>query len=494
MKILVRAWWRLAWLSLLVASGSAFAQTPGVLYTFPGVPASIAAWTLYDTHLLGSPTTWGSATISGAGGDLVVTENGDGTGVGGGGGLVGGPWFLAEPWNYPMESGMYVPSGSPFEKGNLDVTGLQYIELDIKNNLPAGQTVPVDFLAVVTETENVNVLSGPAVPVGNSVTTLRFPVSLLTARQQTNVKSIVPSVEAHAAQGNLTWTISEVRTTGTPLISRNIVTNNAGSPDDGIDGAFPLNPSDMLAIVGNTGSVSQLGFSRNPAGSGSLQWTDKGGTGDAGSESGATIGWGDGSGWRNAQPGSPTSGNSYNERIADFSNYNRMTVTISAQDSLNPTGTVGIQGVFAASNPDGDSAADPIPATVLASQNLPTDGQYHDLVFDLSSVTFLKNVWQWGLDVAAHPNDIVFNIDNIRLWRTDYNQNNQWDAGDYVLWRKNPANYLGNPGGYNAWRAHFGDASPGSGSSLASSNVPEPSALVLLLIAMLGVAVEWRRA
>jgi hypothetical protein len=240
--------------------------------------------------------------------------------------------------------------------------------------------------------------------------------------------------------------------------------------------------------------VSQLGLSRNPAGSGSLQWTDKGGTGDVGSESGASIGWGDGSGWRNAQPGSATSGNSYNERIADFSNYNRMTVRISAQDVANPTGTVGIQGVFAASNPDGDSAADPIPATLLASQNLPTDGQYHDLVFDLSSVQFLKNVWHWGLDVAAHPNNITFNIDNIQLWRTDYNLNSQWDAADYVLWRKTPANYLGDPAGYNTWRGHFGESSPGSGSSLTSGSVPEPSTALLVVTAMIGFSFNFRRS
>ncbi len=278
------------------------------------------------------------------------------------------------------------------------------------------------------------------------------------------------------------------------------MTNNAGSPDDGIDGAFPLNTSDMLAIVGNEEVVSQLGLSRNPAGSGSLQWTDKGGAGVLGSESGATIGWGDGSGWRGTQPGSATSGNSYNERIADFSNYDRMTVRISAADAVNPSGSVGIEGVFAASDPDGDSAAGPIPATILASQNLTTDGQYRELVYDLSSVTFLKNVWHWGLDVAAHPNNIVFNIDNIRLWNSttpvgvpgDYNGNGAVDAADYVLWRnggsrQNEGTTPGSntPDDYTYWRSRFG-ATSGSGAAVATA-VPEPNVSVLLLVSLTGL-------
>lgn len=480
--------------SFLFVSSVAFAQSPGVLYTFPGNPGSITNWTVtnYDIgHLIAPSITWGSATASGLGGNLVITENGDGSGAGSTPGAVGGTWFITDPTNYPMESGFYAP-GSPYEKGNLDVTGLQYIEIDVKNNLPSG-TVNVDFSVSTIETENTVIVNPTSTPVGSTLTTVRFPISLLGPRQQTNVKQIAFEPQTHTAQGNLTWTVTEVRTTGTPLAYRDIVTNNAGSPDDGIDGAFPLNTSDMLAIVGNTGSVSQLGFSRNPSGSGSLQWTDKGGTGDIGSESGASIGWGDGSGWRSAQPGSPSSGNSYNERMSDFSNYDRMTVRISALDALNLAGTVGIEGIFEAGDPNGDSAGGPTPPTVLTSQNLLTNGQYFDLVYDLSSVTFLKNVFHWGIDVAPHANDIVFNIDNIRLWRTDYNQNNQWDTPDYVLWRKTPGSYLGNPGGYNTWRAHFGESSPGSGSSLLSSSVPEPSAALLVITAIIGLLLDLRR-
>jgi hypothetical protein len=68
----------------------------------------------------------------------------------------------------------------------------------------------------------------------------------------------------------------------------------------------------------------------------------------------------------------------------------------------------------------------------------------------------------------------------------DYNGNGVVDAADYVLWRKNPANFGGDPGGYNTWRAHFGSAV----GSLATG-VPEPGLTPLLSIAALGLA-NWR--
>jgi autotransporter-associated beta strand protein len=62
----------------------------------------------------------------------------------------------------------------------------------------------------------------------------------------------------------------------------------------------------------------------------------------------------------------------------------------------------------------------------------------------------------------------------------DYNHNGIVDAGDYVLWRKTPADY-GGPGGYTTWRSNFGNP-PGSGSSMSASAVPEGSTLSLVAI------------
>jgi hypothetical protein len=59
----------------------------------------------------------------------------------------------------------------------------------------------------------------------------------------------------------------------------------------------------------------------------------------------------------------------------------------------------------------------------------------------------------------------------------DYNNDGIIDAADYVLWRKTPANFGGDPGGYNNWKQNFGEPSPGSGGGGA---VPEPTTIMLV--------------
>jgi hypothetical protein len=70
----------------------------------------------------------------------------------------------------------------------------------------------------------------------------------------------------------------------------------------------------------------------------------------------------------------------------------------------------------------------------------------------------------------------------------DYNQDGTVDAADYVVWRKNPDAFGGDPAGYNTWRANFGTTA-GGGAALPSvaplSAVPEPSTTILLGVALL---------
>jgi hypothetical protein len=81
----------------------------------------------------------------------------------------------------------------------------------------------------------------------------------------------------------------------------------------------------------------------------------------------------------------------------------------------------------------------------------------------------------------------------------DYNGNGVVDAGDYVLWRKggplqNDPTPGVQPADYTFWRSRFG-ATNGSGSSLGSAAVPEPTASSLLLVVLvLGAAYNQRRA
>jgi hypothetical protein len=82
----------------------------------------------------------------------------------------------------------------------------------------------------------------------------------------------------------------------------------------------------------------------------------------------------------------------------------------------------------------------------------------------------------------------------------DYNSDNKVDAADYTVWRDRlgttatlPNRDSANSGvvsidDYNSWKANFG-ATPGSGSGLLESGaVPEPTSLMLLLLAMVGAA------
>jgi hypothetical protein len=70
----------------------------------------------------------------------------------------------------------------------------------------------------------------------------------------------------------------------------------------------------------------------------------------------------------------------------------------------------------------------------------------------------------------------------------DYNGNGKVDAADYVLWRKNPSAFGGDPGGYNTWRASFGNP-PGAGSAFGETvtAVPEPGSLILAVAAAVGL-------
>ncbi|HEY3395290.1 MAG TPA: hypothetical protein VGK58_21495 [Lacipirellulaceae bacterium] len=75
----------------------------------------------------------------------------------------------------------------------------------------------------------------------------------------------------------------------------------------------------------------------------------------------------------------------------------------------------------------------------------------------------------------------------------DWNQDGKVDAADYVIWRKDPASHGGDPDGYNTWRQNFGNSSGnGSNAIFAGAAVPEPAAVVLILLAI-AQCVAWKR-
>jgi hypothetical protein len=76
----------------------------------------------------------------------------------------------------------------------------------------------------------------------------------------------------------------------------------------------------------------------------------------------------------------------------------------------------------------------------------------------------------------------------------DYNDDGTIDAADYVAWRKLSGLFGGDPAGYDAWREAFGEASPGGGGSNGSIGVPEPGAMLLMLIGFASVAMFKKRS
>jgi hypothetical protein len=105
------------------------------------------------------------------------------------------------------------------------------------------------------------------------------------------------------------------------------------------------------------------------------------------------------------------------------------------------------------------------------------------------------NTVQLSLDYGTQSaSSIVLTVDSlITPAPGDFNGDGKVNAADYVLWRKNPSAYGGDPAGYNTWRANFGDP-PGSGSSLGGSGaVPEPGFLGLLSCAAVGAIGVCRR-
>jgi hypothetical protein len=82
----------------------------------------------------------------------------------------------------------------------------------------------------------------------------------------------------------------------------------------------------------------------------------------------------------------------------------------------------------------------------------------------------------------------------------DFNNDGKVDAADYIVWRKNTANNaLPNDNGvgtqaerYALWTASFGTMA-GSGGGQSNAAVPEPSACVLALVALVVAAACRRR-
>lgn len=453
----------------LSSSSVVFAQAPGVLYTWPGT-GNVAGWT--D----GGGPNFGAISNSTAG-QMTITESGDALDPSS---SVGAEMKFHD--SRPLEA-------FPSEGGGLDLTGLSYIEMDISHNSPTA-TVNVQFFAQLTPsytyvsgdsdlTLGRNPTFGPDWSIGPGVHTIKIPITPMTLAEQAYIISMGVDVRDHSAVGNLTWTVSEVRAVGTPLTTRVIANHNAGSSDNGLNGAYINFEGSATDVLGGAGQ-GQAGLTENPNNGGSLEWTDLGGG------NGAAIAWGNGTSFQ---------GNNYFERPTNAGNYNRIVFRVKATDASNPTGTVNIQSYFQNNN-----YAD---YQVAGAQDLPTDGQYHDLTFVLTGLHAMQSIDAFGINLGAHATNLLMDVDNVQFTTVngvpgDYNGNGVVDMADYVLWRNGGPlqNEVNTPGtvdasDYDAWRARFGNTS-GSG-SLSGAAVPEPTGMAMMLVAAVGTLFASRR-
>jgi hypothetical protein len=284
-----------------------------------------------------------------------------------------------------------VRESSTVASGGTDVTGLDWLEFDLGHNGTAD--VNVQFYVQASTGFTYRAL-GPDVPVSPGMATYQVPLTGLTANEAVYLRTMGFNARAHAAQSNLTWTLREVRAGGTPLTVRDLITHDTGTPEGGLQGVIAN--FDQAAILGNDGGQNQTGLSHNSAGSGSLQWTDLGG------QNGAALSWGNGTAWN---------GNTFNNRTTDLSNYQTMVVRMSATDPQNGGGTVGVQGFFQKNNFAFQAVQNGV------GEDLPIDGQFHDLTFDLTvgPLTDMNVVDQTGINLFSHPQDLIINVDNIRF-------------------------------------------------------------------------------
>lgn len=352
----------------LATATAAQAQLPSVLYTWDNTgnaSPNVENW----VKNFGTNTVTLDNTILGT---LRITETG----------TAGADVALSDGANRVRES-------STASSGGTDLTGLDWLEFDLGHN--GSGPINVQFY-IQGSTSYTYVGLGPDLVVNPGMATYQVPLSGLTPEQAVYIRTIGFNARTHSAVGNVVWSLDEIRSGGTPLTSRTLITHDTGTPEGGLQGA--IGNFDLTAIQGNNGGQNQTGLSHNPSGSGSLQWTDLGGS------QGAALLWGNGTAWN---------GNTFNNRTTDLTGYTHMIVRMSAADAINPAGTVNVQAFFQKNNFAYDT-----PGTLP----LTTDGQFYDLVFPLSGLSdpsTMNVVDGTGLNLGAHANNLVMNVDLIRF-------------------------------------------------------------------------------
>jgi hypothetical protein len=193
----------------LAYGASAYAQAPGVLYTWGGT-GDILQW----KKNFGTNDAFLDNSIAG---ELTLFEIG---------GTAGEDIAFSDDSNRRFES-------STAGTGGLDLTGLDFLEWDLGHS--GGGDIDVQFF--IQGSLGFTYVSLGTLAVGPGVSTYQLPLGGLTFEQQVYIRTVGFNVRDHLAEGNVTWTLEEVRSGGTPLLVRDLATHDAGSSDGGLQGA-----------------------------------------------------------------------------------------------------------------------------------------------------------------------------------------------------------------------------------------------------------------
>jgi hypothetical protein len=338
------------------------AQAPSAIYTWDGM-GNIQQW----GKNFGANTVVLDNTIPG---ELRITETG----------VSGATIAVSDGPNRVRESSVAAAGGT-------DITGLDFLEFDFGHD-GAG---PIDVQFFVQASTNYTYKAlGSDISVAPGINTYVLPLFDLTPEEAVYIRTFGFNARDHTALGNVVWTLREMRATGEPLERRDLITHDNGTAEGGLQGAI-VN-FDGTSVMGNTGQ-NQTGLSHNPAGSGSLRWTDLGGG------PGAAISWGNGTAWN---------GNSFNNRTTDLSNYEMMIVRMSATEiTPGSGGLLDVQAFFQVDNFNFQAAEGGV------GKALTIDGQFHDLVFSILDLPNMNVVDQTGINLGTHAFDLVINVDSI---------------------------------------------------------------------------------
>ncbi|MEX0641862.1 MAG: hypothetical protein WD468_04135, partial [Pirellulales bacterium] len=180
----------IAGIGVCVAS-QAFAQTSGVLYTW--APAGVQDW----FRNFGAANT--AATLANPGGAFEVTETSA---------TAGGSQAFSDGFNTIRDASGLFGLGCC---GGIDLTGLSSLEFDLGHN--GTSPINVQFFTQATPGSNYLAL-GPDLAVAPGSATYSLPLTGLSADAIAYMRTIGINIRDHAAQGNLVWTLGEVRSVG----------------------------------------------------------------------------------------------------------------------------------------------------------------------------------------------------------------------------------------------------------------------------------------